>query len=184
MKFCPYCGARYGDEAVACATDAYPLEASPRRPKEPWQQSVRALFSRGECRGKKFIAICNALAGINARYSDYTFGIERAAKISFRGQEVCVVLGDVGWPCVPSDRGTGWSRCRNVYALAASRDQIAWMTANSDAFSPVCAASNFPVFWVKPDAIRANQQGRANGKQPFSSETNRTSPAAASRRSP
>ena len=30
----------------------------------------------------------------------------------------------------------------------------------------------------------ANQQGRANGRQPFSSETNRTSAAAASRRSP
>jgi len=29
-----------------------------------------------------------------------------------------------------------------------------------------------------------NQQGRANGRQPFSSETNRTSGAAASRRSP
>jgi hypothetical protein len=31
---------------------------------------------------------------------------------------------------------------------------------------------------------RSNPQGRANGRQPFSSETNRTSAAAASRRSP
>jgi uncharacterized protein YceK len=33
-------------------------------------------------------------------------------------------------------------------------------------------------------ALQPNPQGRANGKQPFSSETNRTSAAAASRRSP
>ncbi len=164
MKFCPYCGTRYGDEAVASPTDGHQLEGSLKESsKESWNESIRGLFSRGECRGKQFICICNALAGINAGCSDYTFGIERAAKIQFRGQDVCVILGDIGSPAPDADSGGGWSRWRSVYALATSQDQIAWMAANSDVFSPARPGSKFPVFWVELDIIKANPNASPNG---------------------
>jgi hypothetical protein len=180
MKFCPYCGAAYSDETVVCSIDGNPLEGCR---KLSWQDSVRDLFSRGECRGKKFIAICNALAGVNARCSEYTFGIDRVAKIRFRGREVCLVLGDVG-SLAPAggEDSSGWSQWPSVYALAASREQITWMTANSDVFSPARPDSSFPVFWVNLDAIRANQTVQRTGASRSAQETNPTSPAAGSHR--
>jgi hypothetical protein len=105
---------------------------------------VRDLFSRGECQGESLIAICHALAAANARCSDYTFGVERATKIRFRGKEICIILGDVGSLVADSKGGSGWSCWRSVYALAVSENQTKWMQANSDAFSPACETPNFP----------------------------------------
>ena len=45
MKSCPYCGAHYGDEVVACAADGYPLD----RPRESWMGSSGAAAPRVRC---------------------------------------------------------------------------------------------------------------------------------------
>ncbi len=45
MKSCPYCGAQYADDAVACAADGHPLDSS----TESRQRSSGAAAPRVRC---------------------------------------------------------------------------------------------------------------------------------------
>ena len=74
------------------------------------------------------------------------------------------------------------SRIRQV--LERKRFKMAGTEENNFVLC-TCEATNLSFFTRAPlTGGSANQQGGANGRQPFSSETNRTSAAAASRRSP
>jgi hypothetical protein len=74
------------------------------------------------------------------------------------------------------------SRIRQV--LEQKRFKMARIEENNFVLC-TCEATNLSFFTSAPLAGRsANQQGGANGRQPSSSETNRTPAAAASRRSP
>jgi hypothetical protein len=72
------------------------------------RQDIREFFSTGECHGKGLLAVTAAVSAANARSRDYTFGVDRAVRILFRGHLVWIVLGSVG-STVPSK----WSGIRN-----------------------------------------------------------------------
>jgi hypothetical protein len=144
MKNCSYCGKEYPDDVSFCAIDQNPLQ-----PSDP------ALVTE-EFSGKKLIAICNAVSRINEQTSEFTFGVDRAVKVAFRGQDIYLIVGDVGTVALPSVRGLRgcWSKCKSVYALAQSHEQIDWMARNADVFESARNDSTFPIFWVKQSLLR------------------------------
>jgi hypothetical protein len=122
-----------------------------------FRQNVNQLLSAGEVTGENLTPVTEAVAAVNARNPGYTFGVQRAASIAFRGHRIWFVLGDVG-SFSPGYFGEGsWSRWGSLYAVADCQQQADWMATNSDAFSPAVGDSTFPVFWVKLWTIIANQ---------------------------
>ncbi len=122
-----------------------------------FRRKVDELLSGNECHGENLLSVTEAVSAVNSRSSGYSFGVNRAAKIVFRGKRVCFVLGDVG-SFSPGEFNQGsWSRWGSLYAIADSQKQANWMSQNRDVFSPVVADSTFPVFWVKLSAMVASQ---------------------------
>jgi hypothetical protein len=142
VKKCPYCGKEYPDEVSFCTIDRNSLESFDPVPTALARKTE-------EFQGGRLVAVCDAVSKVNKECSEYTFGVDRAVKVEFRGQEICLVVGDVGTFAPPSVESVGWSSWKSVYALAESQEQIAWMVRNGDAFKPVSDDSAFPIFWIK-----------------------------------
>jgi hypothetical protein len=143
VKKYPYCGKEYPDGVSLCAIDQSSLESFDPMP------TAGAHGKGEEFHGERLIAICEAISKANEECPEYTFGVDRAIKVEFRGQEICLVVGNVGTFAPPSVESAGWSSWKSVYALAESQGQIAWMIRNGDAFKPVRDNSAFPIFWIK-----------------------------------
>jgi hypothetical protein len=125
-----------------------------------FRRKVNALFAKSECKGDSLTPIAQTLIAVNDRYEDYSFGLERAARIPFRGQQIWFVFGQAG----PTDFPADWPfarRWRSLYALAESQEQAHWMANNSDIFSPVRPGSTLPVFWVKLSTLVKDPEIRA-----------------------
>lgn len=121
------------------------------------KQDIRDLFAKGEYHGDRFQNLMSTLSSVNARCRDYTFGAERATRVSFRGHRVWIIFGSVG-SLAPSRYGTRWLDEKNLYAVADTQDEITWMIANPDIFTPIHADSTFPFFWVNLSALKTNLQ--------------------------
>lgn len=119
------------------------------------QQDIRRRFSREECRGEDLAKVISALAHINAGSQDCTFGLERAFRVSFRGEQLLLVLGHVGRTVPSSKYGTSRASSNSLYALADGPAQVGWMRENSDVFSPACPDPAFPIFWVDYSALKS-----------------------------
>jgi hypothetical protein len=120
------------------------------------QQDIRRRFFKDECRGEDLARVTSALARINVGPQDCTFGLERAFKILFRGQQLLVVLGPVGGSAPHSKFGTARTSSKALYALADGAAQMRWMRENSDVFSPACPDPFVPIFWVNFSVLKAN----------------------------
>jgi hypothetical protein len=129
---------------------------------------LNELLSRGECHGDSLRAVIMGVGAASARCAEWMFDVERAAKVPFRGQVVCFVVGGVG-SIVPNKYGSFWrSRWRSLYALAESEKQIAWMAENSGVFSRASTDPTIPLFWVKLSALKADEAMQATAATPHS----------------
>ncbi|HKS36334.1 MAG TPA: hypothetical protein VJW76_04025, partial [Verrucomicrobiae bacterium] len=113
-----------------------------------------------------FATVTEALAAVNRCCRTYTFNVEHAANILFRGRQVTLIVGNVGRIGGDCKLGPTMFFDTSLYALADDQ-QVEWMKANSDVFSAAYLGSPYSVFWVKLTALKANRAAPANRSQPL-----------------
>lgn len=146
MKYCPYCGKEYSNDVSFCDLDGNPLQS--------FEPALTQAVQRVErCQGSRFISICEAVSKVNERFPEYTFGVDRAVIVNFRGHDICLIFGPFG-SFAPAIESPGWSNLKALYAVAESQEQITWMAHDTDAFKPVRDDATFPIFWIKEPSLR------------------------------
>jgi hypothetical protein len=109
---------------------------------------VRSILARHSGEPPGLPQIQAWLAAVNASSPNYVFSASRYANIPFRGQTITVVFGSVGSFRPTSTSGSMWDLTGTLFAIADT-GTIAWLTANSDVFTPAFRSPDAAVFWIR-----------------------------------
>jgi hypothetical protein len=102
---------------------------------------VNQLLAQHEFENPSLGEVRAMVDAIDRENPGYSFGAQRLANITFRGQQISIVCGPIAW----SDAITHSYKC--IYAIADA-EQSDWMRRNSDVFETAFSGSEFSVFWV------------------------------------
>jgi hypothetical protein len=112
-----------------------------------FRRRVKNLLSLNKYESPSVDEVCKRLAVVSNESNPLFFDVEKLANIEFRGKRISVVYGPVSYPSVVRKSGSMRGSNRSLFALVAS-DEIGWIKANADVFSPAFAGVNDSVFWI------------------------------------